>query len=126
MGASLYNFPIEQGSSFKLSLTYKDVDGNPINLNGYSAKLIWRTTLDADQTFTTENAPNSSYSFTIDGSTGKIILLLPAQTTNDFNFNSAKYDLELKSPQDLYANGGKQTIRILYGTITIKKRYSNS
>jgi hypothetical protein len=126
MGASLYNFPIEQGSSFKLSLTYKDVDGNPINLNGYSAKLIWRTTLDADQTFTTENAPNSSYSFTIDGSTGKIILLLPAQTTNDFNFNSAKYDLELKSPQDLYANGGKQTIRILYGTIIIKKRYSNS
>lgn len=126
MGASIYNFPIEQGASFKLLLTYKDNDGNPINLTGYSARLIWKTTLDVDQTFTTDRAPDSSYSFTIDAATGRILLLLPSQTTNGFNFNSAKYDLELQSPQDLYANGGKQIVRLLYGTITIKKKYSNS
>ena len=40
MAASQYDFSIEQGTSFKLSLIYKDADNNPINISGYCAKLF--------------------------------------------------------------------------------------
>lgn len=126
MAASKYDFSIEQGSSFKLSLTYKDKNKTPIDISNWCARLLWVTNNNITQIFTTENNDASLYSFTIDGFNGNITLLIPAHITNDFNFNTAKYDLELRSDDDLYAGGGKQTTRILYGTITITKRFSQS
>jgi hypothetical protein len=72
------------------------------------------------------NNDYTEYKFTIDGPEGTINLLIPASSTNSYNFNSAKYDLELQSPQDLYNGGGKYTIRVLYGNISIIKRFSQS
>jgi hypothetical protein len=126
MAASKYDFPIEQGSSFKLSLVYKDSDDNVVDLTGWCSRLIWVTNTGTTQVFTTENVNDTSYNFTIDGTNGKIILLIPANTTNLFNFFGAKYDLELQSPEELYAGGGKYTIRLLYGDIEIVKRYTRS
>lgn len=126
MAASKYDFKIEQGSSFKFSLIYKDADGNPVDLTDWCARLIWKTNTGSTQIFTTENMDYSIYKFTIDAPNGKLTFLLPASTTNNFNFSTAKYDLELSSPDDLYAGGGKYTIRILYGTILIVKRFSQS
>jgi hypothetical protein len=126
MSASNYDFPIEQGSSFRLSLTYKDNDGNVIDLTGYCARLTMKTGTETFKIFTTLNNDYSEYKFTIDGPQGIITLLIPSSSTNSYNFNSAKYDLELQSPQDLYDGGGKYTIRVLYGTITIVKRFSQS
>jgi hypothetical protein len=58
---------------------------------------------------------------------GKLTLLIPAATTNGFLFNTAKYDLELQSPDDLYANGGgKYITRILFGTVSVVKRFSQN
>lgn len=126
MPAAEYNFNIEQGTSFKLALVYKDDNGNPIDISNWCARLIWRTNTNATQVFTTENIDYSVYKFTLDGANGKLTLLLPASTTNDFSFTTAKYDLELQSDADLYVGGGKYTIRILYGTVTILKRKSKS
>ena len=63
MAASQYDFKVEQGSSFKLQLIYKDSNSNPINLSGYCARITWNTNLNATQTFTTENADYSTYKF---------------------------------------------------------------
>jgi hypothetical protein len=52
--------------------------------------------------------------------------MIPAGTTNSFLFNAAKYDLELQSDDDLYVGGGKYIIRLIYGTINIVKRFSQS
>jgi len=52
--------------------------------------------------------------------------MIPASVTNGFLFNTAKYDLELQSPDDLYNGGGKYTIKLLFGTISIVKRFSQS
>jgi hypothetical protein len=52
--------------------------------------------------------------------------MMPSSTTNSFNFNTAKYDLELQSPDDLYAGGGKYTTRLLFGTVNIVKRFSQA
>ena len=126
MAASKYDFTIEQGSSFKMSLIYKDADGNPIDLTGWCARLIWKTNTGLTQTYSSDNIDYSLYKFTIDDTAGKLTLLIPSTTTNNFTFNTAKYDLELKSPDDLYSGGGKYTTRILFGTVNIVKRFSSS
>lgn len=124
MSAGKYDFNIEQGTSFTLSLVYKNAEGNPVNLTGWCARLVWKDS-NGTQTFSTETT-NSNYRFEMDEPNGKLILQFPASTTNDFNFSTAKYDLELQSPDDLYMGGGKYTTRILYGTITLIKRFSQS
>jgi len=124
MGASQYNFTIEQGSSFKMSLVYKDSNGDPIDITDWCARLTWRTSANSTQVFSSDNIDKSIYDFNIEGSLGKINLLFPAGTTNGFDFNTAKYDLELQSDENHYAEGGKYVIRILYGTVTIQKRFS--
>jgi len=126
MAASKYDFAIEQGTSFKISLVYKDSNGNPINLTNWCARLIWKTNTNASQTFSSKNTDYSLYKFTIDGVNGKLTLMIPASVTNTYTFSMAKYDLELQSPDDLYASGGKYTIRLLFGTISFVKRFSQS
>lgn len=126
MAASKYDFSIEQGSSFKLSLVYKDDNNNPIDLTNWCARLTWKTNTNATQAFSTENIDYSVYKFIIEANIGKITLLIPATTTNSFSFNTAKYDLELQSDDDLYTGGGKSIIRLLYGTVTVVKRFSQS
>lgn len=126
MGASQYNFSIEQGSSFTMSLVYKDSNGDPIDITNWCARLTWRTSANATQVFNSDNNDYSVYQFLIEGEAGKITLKLPASTTNNFDFGTAKYDLELQSDEDYYAGGGKYTIRILFGTVTITKRFSKS
>ena len=126
MGASLYNFEIEQGSSFKMSLIYKDSAGAVIDLTGWCARLTWRTSANLTQTYKSDNTDKTNYDFNIEGPAGKINLLFPANTTNGFDFNTAKYDLELQSDEDHYSQGGKFVIRLLYGTVTIQRRYSKS
>ena len=126
MAASKYDFTIEQGSSFKISLIYKDNGGNPVNLTGWCARLIWKTNTNITQTFSSDNIDYNVYKFTIDDVQGKLTLMMPSSTTNSFNFNTAKYDLELQSPDDLYAGGGKYTTRLLFGTVNIVKRFSQA
>ena len=126
MAASKYDFAIEQGTSFKISLIYKDATGIPVNLTNWCARLIWKTNTGQTYSFNTTDPTDGVYSFSIDGINGKLTLMFPAIYTNSFNFTSAKYDLELQSPDDLYAGGGKYTTRILFGTISIVKRFSQS
>lgn len=126
MAASKYDFAIEQGTSFKLSLIYKDANANPINLTGWCARLVWKTNTNSTQIFSSDNTDHSVYKFIIDDLNGKLTLMLPSSVTNGFNFNTAKYDLELQSPDDLYSGGGKYTTRLLFGTVNIVKRFSQT
>jgi len=126
MPASKYDFTIEQGTSFKLSLVYKDSQGNPIDLTNWCARLIWTNSDGITQSFITTNTDFSVYKFTIEPNNGRLLLMIPPETTNTFNFNRAKYDLELQSDENFYSGSGKDIIRLLYGTITIHQRYSDS
>lgn len=126
MSASKYDFSIEQGTSFKFSIIYKDAEKNVVDLTNWCARIVWRTNTGVTQVFSSDNIDHSVYKFTIDGNNGKLTLLLPATTTNTFNFKTAKYDLELRSPDDLYTGGGKYTTRILFGTVSIISRFSQS
>jgi hypothetical protein len=126
MAAGKYDFTIEQGSSFKLSLIYKDQNENPVNLTDWCARLTWKTNTNLTQVFLSSNIDYSVYKFSIDPIAGKLTLMIPANTTNAFNFSNCKYDLELQSPDDIYDGGGKYTTRLLFGMINIVKRFSQS
>jgi hypothetical protein len=125
MAASKYDFSIDQGTSFKMVLTFKKEDGSLLPLNGWCARLVWKTNTNIVQEFSSNNLDHSIYKFVLDEALSKMTLYIPAQTTNSFNFSTAKYDLELQSSDLLYApDGGNYTTRIIYGVITINKRFS--
>jgi hypothetical protein len=126
MSATKYDFSIEQGTSFKFSLVYKDNAGNPIDLTNWCARLTWTTDKNVTQTFISTNTDLSLYKFMIEPQVGKLTLLIPPETTNIFNFNRARYDLELQSDDPIYTGGGNDIIRLLYGNIVLIKRYSNT
>jgi hypothetical protein len=126
MAASKYDFSIEQGSSFRLSIIYKDENNNIVNLTGYCARLTWRDSSGNVKIFSTTNINDNDYKFTINGVNGQILLLISSDATNTYEFITAKYDFEIQSPDDLYVNGAKETQRILYGTIKLNKRYSQT
>jgi hypothetical protein len=134
MSAANYDFPIEQGTSYRLTFIYKDSDGNAINITNWCARLVMKTAykdiakknLSSTIIYSSTNSDYSQYKFYIDGTQGKVTLLFPAGTTNNFDFDTAKYDIELQSPEDFYTSGGNYTMRILYGTITVVKRNSGS
>ena len=123
MPAAEYNFPIEKGTAFVIAFEYKDDNQIPINLTNWCARLRWieDQTSHTVRTFVT-NTRNSSYEFTIDPLLGKIILKIPASETLNYNFGSARYDLELQEPNDLYSGGGKKVFRILQGSIVLVPR----
>lgn len=126
MAASRYDFAIEQGSTFRLSLVYKDSTKNVVDLTDWCARLTWKNNKNQTYYFDTNNTNYSLYKFTLDGPNGKIDLIIPANTTNGYNFSSAKYDLELQSPDPIVAETGDYVTRILYGDIKIVKRYTQS
>lgn len=126
MAAGKYDFTIEQGSSFKLSLIYKDSSEIPIDITSWCARLIWTTSKGTVQVFSTTNVDYTLYKFTITGAEGKLLLQFPASVTNNFLFDSAKYDLELESPSAMYSGGGKEIIRLIFGGVKIIRRNSDT
>ena len=67
MAATKYDFSIEQGTSFRLAITYKDSSKNPIDITDYCARLVWVTNTGQTQVFSTENTDFSLYKFTVGG-----------------------------------------------------------
>ena len=126
MSAQQYNFSIEQGSSFELTITYTDNNGSPIDLTGWCGRIVVSRDDNIIDTFLTTNVDLSLYKFSMDAPNGKLFLQIPATTTNEYVYNIGKYDLELESDQDIYSGGGKDIKRLLYGDITIIKRYSET
>ena len=126
MSATQYDFSIDQGSSFKLSLSYNDSNNQPIDLTGWCARLSWITDEGSSFEFLTTNTDPLLYSFTITPLTGLIILQIPASITNAYDFIIAKYDLEIESSDEIYTAGGAEIIRLLFGNITLNKRYSEN
>lgn len=111
MVAEIYNIVIEQGATFQLNLTWKDADGNPINLTGYDARMQVRKRY-------TSTTPMLSFSVTggeivLGGAAGTIAITGAATVTDDITDKYGVWDLELIS-------GGGIVYRLLEGSAEIR------
>lgn len=124
MAAGKYNFTIEQGTTVKLELAYKDASGSAIDLTGYSGRMQIRPDY-ADNTKTSYIYLSSSLAadgtgLNFSGSTGTttpasgtIGLFISAVSSSALNFETAYYDIELES--------GSIVTRLLQGTIKLSR-----
>jgi len=122
MSAGSYDFVIEQGASYGVSIQYTNASGIPIDLSQFShARMQWITDSDNALSFTTTNTNSGLYLFEFGSplSSGIINLKIPASITGGYNFTTAEYDMELVSNNDFYNGGGPEVIRLLQGNVTI-------
>lgn len=108
MSAGIYNITIEEGATFQKQITYKDANGNVIDLTDVTdARAQMRPTI----------ASGSSTAFTVavdaDPTTGIIHWSMSATTTAGLSAPSTQYyDLEIE-----FADGTVR--RLLQGTVTV-------
>lgn len=93
--AAKYDITCDQGSTFSRVLTWKDSNGDPINLTGYTARMQLRvesTSTAAALSLTTENGR-----IALGGSAGTITLTIAAADTASLASGPYVYDLEVVS-----------------------------
>jgi hypothetical protein len=124
MAAGKYSFVIEQGTTTNFEIQYKDSNNAPVNLTGYSGKMMIRSGY-ADANPTTYAILSSSLAadgtgLNFSGSngitppaSGSIGVVISAMSSSNFTFNTALYDLEITS--------GSIVTRILEGQVSISK-----
>jgi hypothetical protein len=101
MPAGKYSFTVEQGTTHQFTLVKSDSNSTPVNLTGYSARMQIRPDY-ADLSTTVYTTVSSSIAddgtgLYITPESGSITVLLSAQVTEEFDFDSGVYDLELYS-----------------------------
>jgi len=123
MAAGKYSFIIEQGATTDFEIIWKDAEGSRSDLTGYHARMQIRSDYGANSTL----YASLSSSLKADGtglnlsgslgnnplSSGSIGIFISAASSSTFNFNEAKYDLEVVS--------GSYVTRLLEGRIKLSK-----
>jgi hypothetical protein len=108
MSAGKHNFYCEQGATFSSVLTWKDEDGDPINVTGYSAAMQVRSKPCTDPILTLSTA---NARIALGGALGTIALTISATDTDDLKPGTYIYDLEM-------SNSGTVT-RLIEGSFTV-------
>lgn len=130
MAAGIYNFIIEQGSTFKRTFKYKDANGDAIELKNHDVRMDIRpnidsstTILDINETQATkiDGSISTSTLFTVtsasvDAAANEINLTIDADTTASMSFDTAVYDIEIADNST-----PKVVTRILQGKIKLSK-----
>jgi FlaG/FlaF family flagellin (archaellin) len=117
--AGKYHIAVDQGSTFRKAITWKDGSGNPVNLAGYSARMQVRSSFASSTVVLSMTTVNGK--IMLGGSAGTISLYLSASdtaalsTASPADFSDAfvgVYDLELVAP-----NG--DVTRLLQGSFAV-------
>jgi len=108
MSAGKHNFYCEQGATFSSVLTWKDENGNPINVTGYAAQMQVRSKPCTDAILTLSNTNGK---IALGGALGTITLTLAASETDDLKPGTYIYDLEM-------SQSGTVT-RLIEGSFTV-------
>lgn len=121
MPAINYNFIIEQGSDFVINFQYSDINNNPVDLTDKCVVLQIKPA-NYNYVYTFSSQQPVTYlndGFSLDGTDKGIIKfqLSAAYSNQEFNFDTAVYDLDIITPGNILQN-----IRLATGIITIQKR----
>lgn len=125
MAAGIYNFTIEQGSTFQRTFKYKTSEGTPISLSNHDISMDIResvdsltTILDIGEGITTKDdgTTTENTQFSVSSSAHEFTLTIDADTTASMSFNTAVYDIEIKD------NSTPPVVtRLLQGKIKLSK-----
>ncbi len=105
-----YDITIYQGATYNQQFTWKDQANNPINLTGYSARMMARSSIDASSPFI--NLTNTNGGITLGGAAGTITLNMSDSQTALLSSINGVYDLEL-------VDGAAKVTRLLQGNIVV-------
>ena len=109
--AGVLHITIEQGTTFNPVMTWKDENGDAINLTGYSARMQIRA--DIDDAVIIHESTTENLEIALGGTAGTITFNIDAATTEAFTFDTAVYDLELVN--------GPIVNRLLRGDVILSK-----
>jgi hypothetical protein len=110
MSAAIYNATIDQGATFTLQVTYKDENGVPINLTGYTAAMQIRQNYNDSAALITLTSPSGG--IVITGATGTINITISAEQTGSLDEGFYVYDLEITSTANVVT-------RLIQGQFTV-------
>ena len=97
--AENYSFTIDQGADWYLNIDYKNPDGTPINLTGYTAAMQFRLNISST---TAAISLTSSSGIVITGATGNLAIHATAAQTGALDDSTRyNYDLEITSPSGI-------------------------
>jgi hypothetical protein len=105
----ILNLTFSQGATWKLSMTYTNSTGDPINLTNYTARMQARPSYQSDTTVL--NLANGT-GITLGGTAGTINLLVAATTTATIGAAQYVYDLEI-------ASASNEVTRVIEGTLQV-------
>jgi hypothetical protein len=129
MAAGKYNFTIEQGTTVDFEIQYKDSNNNPVDLTGYSGRMMIRSNFadNSPSTYLTlsssRNADGTGLNFSGSSGTktptsGSIGIYIASCTSSALTFTTARYDLEIYSG----SNPCPYTVRLLEGQVNLSKQ----
>lgn len=120
MRAGTYNFTCEQGSTFTRLIELEEPDlvadptGNtfaPIDINGYSARMQVRRTIDSASYLVYLTTENGGLTINPADADNQIVISMADEVTASIS-TSGVYDLEIESPEGVVS-------RILQGVFTL-------
>lgn len=100
-----YDIYCDQGATFRRVITWKDSDGDPVDLSGYVARMMVRTAYGASSP--TISLSSSVSGITLSPTAGQITIEITADATSGITMPSAGgvtdawdgvYDLEMVAP----------------------------
>jgi hypothetical protein len=94
--AVTYNTVIDQGADWFINFTYKQPNGSPVNITGYTAALQIRTSPLARTAVLTLESPSSG--ITITGASGLLECHATAAQTATIVNGKYAYDIEITAP----------------------------
>lgn len=107
--AGVYDFSIDQGSTVVVPIVWKDSDGSPIDLTGYTARMQLKTSYSASPALSLTSTSGISLTTT----TGEITITMTATQTASLSAVTYLYDLELVSSAGVVTKLIKGQIQVL-------------
>lgn len=115
--AGQYDITIQQGATFQLPLVWKDGDGLPVNITGYTARMQVRRTHGSDTAALSLTSAGGD--IVLGGVAGTIDITASATATAAITFRSGVYDVELE-------DGSGVVTRLIEGNVDVTPEVTRS
>jgi hypothetical protein len=124
MAAPVYNTTIERGSTFQLTVTYKDASGDVVNLTGWTYRMQVRESQEALTPILTSEGGSATIAIdSTNATTGVLVFsVTPTNTTaiSPSTLTTAYYDIEIQKTST------GEVRRILQGKLNISPEITHA